>query len=118
MEFSVATWVALGSLLTKLVDTVKQIRAGNWNAVVTQVVVWAGAIGLVALAAASDLAGGFAIPGTSLTLANLKPSTVVLVGLALGSTVSVAVDVRKAIDTSDSAKTPQLLPAPPDNPEA
>lgn len=110
MDFSIATWVALGALLAKVVDMLKWIRAGQINSFITQLVVWLAAIGLVALAASSDLAGGYAIPGTSITLAHLQFSTIVLVGLGLGSTVSVGVDLRKAIDSTDSAKTPPLLP--------
>lgn len=100
--------LVIGALLKKAVDFLKYLSAKDWNGVVTQVVVWLVGIGLVWLLSASDFANGVQIGG--LDLGNLNAASIVLVGLSLSSTASfVGQDLLKALDNSQTARTPELL---------
>lgn len=105
MEF--VPLIALGVLLWKLVDFFKFLRAKDWNAVVTQAIVWVCGIAVVILFAHS--AFGDAIPVfNGLTLSGLGATEQAIVGLTVSSAGSVGYDFKKARDDSDSAKTPPL----------
>jgi len=97
------------ALVTAAVNFVKNIRAGDLNGWLTQLVVWAAGIGTAALLAASDVANTFDL-GNGLTLDNVNGATLILVGLGIGSTAMLANDFKKAIDSSDSAVKPDLVP--------
>ena len=105
-----AALVAGVALLTapfvaKVVDWVKYITARNWNAVLTQVVVWAAGIGFTGLFALSNFS-------TEAGLTGLDTASVILVGLSAGSVASVGFDNLKARDRTQSAGKPDLLPPP------
>lgn len=100
--------VALVALTKKVIDFLAMIRVGDWRAVATQVCVWAGAVGVLFLAAQTDWAGAIQL-GDS-TLDGLNGWSLVFAGMALGSTASVVHDTTKAIDDKQSAALPKLLP--------
>lgn len=102
----VALLAALGG---KVLDFFKFLRAKDWNAVVTQAAAWAVGVVLTFTASAADIFDGFVIPGLDQTLQDLNGWSKVLVGASLLSLLGVVVDLRKAIDGSDSAKQPPLL---------
>jgi hypothetical protein len=105
MEF--VPLLVIGSLIKKAVDLLKYVTNQDWNAAATQLVTWAAGIGLAFLLANSDFADGLAVNGQ--TLASLNAFSIVLVGLAVSSTASTAVDTLKAIDGSQSASMPALF---------
>ncbi len=98
----------------KLVDFVRYARAwndGGANGVITQLVAWAAGFLLVALVAHTPWAASIAFG--DVPLAGLAIAGQILVGIAVGSTVSAGVDVVKAVDNTQSAEVPPLVPPPP-----
>lgn len=100
--------LALGALVYKFVDFLKYAKAKDWNATLTQAIVWVSGIGAVALFASSGFAGDIAV-FNGLTLANAGLVEQVILGLSAGSLFSAGYDAKKAIDNNDSAKTPSLF---------
>lgn len=95
------------ALLWKVVDTAKLVRVRDVNAVVTQAVTWGAGVLLAFLLAATDFADG--IPIGDMHLGHLNAASLILVGLSLGSSASVAYDFKRAIDRTDSAAMPTLV---------
>lgn len=106
MDF--APLLAAIALIWKIVDTVKYLRAGNRDAVFTQLGVWFAGVGVVLLLAATDFANGIEVAEFSMDKLNI--ASLILLGLTIGSSASVAVDLKKAIDNSDSAAVPASKP--------
>jgi hypothetical protein len=100
---------ALVAFASKLTDLAKYISAKDWNAAGTQVVAWLIGIATLAVAGASDLTKGLTVPGLDVTLGSIDFVGLVLLGLSATSILSKVVDVTKAIDQNDSAKTPPLF---------
>lgn len=90
-----------------MVDFIKYLRARDTNGYVTQLAVWLAGIGVTLLIKISDFAGNFDIGGVVLNDANT--GTVILAGLGLGSAAMLVNDVKKAIDSNDSAAKPDLV---------
>lgn len=100
--------ISLTALVYTLTQWLKSVTNGQWNAVLTQVVAWAaGVIGVVLYA---HSAWGPGVHVGSVSLASLNGVSQVLVGLGVASTASAAHDAKKAVDNSDSAATPPLIP--------
>ncbi len=111
MEF-----VPIGVMLAtvgKVVDFVRYVRAGDRNAIAIQILAWAAGFGVVALAAQTPWAAGLDFGGFTLDRLNLASQ--LLVGISIGSSMSLVADFKKAVDNSQSAAVPPLLgpPAPP-----
>lgn len=102
------TFAVMAALALKLVDFVKFLKNKDVNSVVTQLAVWGAGVLIVFLVAASDFAVGLTVGDLSLN--QLNWSSLVLVGLTLGSTGSVAFDFKKSFDNTDSSKIETLLP--------
>lgn len=105
MEF-VQTTLLLATVFA-VVNFLKFVRAGDWNAAGTQLVVWAGGFAVIALAAQTALFGNYAVNGHA--LATLGVWDLLFVGLNIGSGGSLANEVKKAIDRHDTAQTPKLF---------
>lgn len=99
-----------GALVWKFVDFLKALTNRDWNTVVTQLVVWVAGIAAVMLFAHSDFAANISVMDGGMTLATLGGVGQLIVGLSAASLVSVGVDVKKALDNSDSAAQPPLVP--------
>ncbi len=95
------------ALVKTLVDFIKYLRAKDTNGAITQLTVWVAGISTVLLLRASDFAGDFDVSG--IPLSSASPGTVVLAGLGLGSSAMVVNELKKAIDSSDSARKPRLV---------
>lgn len=108
MDF--APLLAAIALIWKIVDFVKYLRARNSEAVVTQAAVWFAGVGVIFLLAATDFAS--AINVGDLSLGTLNAASLILLGLSVGSSASVLVDVKKAVDNTDSAAVPAGKPTP------
>lgn len=100
--------VALAALVVKLTSLSKFVRAKHYGDAISQVFVLVVAVALAWIAANSSAMSDVDINGT--TFGSLDGGSIVLVGLALGSTASFAYDYRKARDNTDSAAEPSLVP--------
>ncbi len=105
MEF--APLALLGALVYKFVDFLKFLRAKDVNAAGTQAVAWLAGILAITLFANSDFSEGINFGGRSLGSLNFVSQ--VIIGLSATSLFSAFYDVKRAIDRSDSAKTPALI---------
>jgi hypothetical protein len=101
--------VAFMALVWKMIDFLKFVTNKDWNAVKTQLITWIGAIGVGLLWAQTQWAEGVSFGG--LTLDKMNVWSIIAVGLGGGSAASVGFDLKKAFDSSDSAKTPALTPS-------
>jgi hypothetical protein len=100
--------VLLGALVYKLIDFIKYVRAGDWNAVATQATVWIAGIVVVLLFAASTMGAAIMLPGLGVTLGSLAIVDKVIIGLFASSLFSAGKDVLKAVDNTQTAATPPL----------
>ncbi len=105
MEF--APIALLGALVYKFVDFLKFVKVGDWNSAGTQAVAWLAGILAITLFANSDFSTGIEFGGQS--LASLNFVSQVVIGLSATSLFSAFYDVKRALDNSDSAKTPPLI---------
>jgi len=105
MEF--APLVAMGLLVVSVINFLKYLRAGDMNGWFTQLIVWVAGVGAVLLVAQTDFASGITV-GDQL-MDNLNFASLVFVGLTVGSVGSFAVEIKKAIDGTDSAAKPDLI---------
>lgn len=106
MDF--APLLAAIALIWKIVDFVKYLRVRNVDALVTQAGVWLAGVGVTLLLAATDYADGIVIG--DLPLGDLNLASLILLGLSIGSSASVLVDAKKAVDNTDSAAVPKERP--------
>lgn len=110
------TLVILGTLAGKFVDWVKFIQAKDWNATITQLAVWGAGVAVILLGANADAFEALMLPGFDRPIGDMNFYSLMLIGLSLTSLISFAYDFKKAIDGTDSAKTPHLTsisPGPP-----
>lgn len=106
MDF--APLLAAIALTWKIVDFVKYLRARNVDAVATQAGVWFAGVAVMLLLAATDFAEGITIG--NLALGDLNRASLILLGLSIGSSASVLVDAKRAVDNTDSAVVPGPAP--------
>lgn len=106
MEF--IPFVAALAFAWKLVDFIKYLSNKDTNGAITQLAVWGSGVIAVFLLASTDFAAGISVG--DLPVSSLNWASLVLVGLSVGSSGSVAFDFKKALDREDSAKTESLLP--------
>lgn len=106
----VFTLAMLAALVIKLVTVIKAVGKDN-NMVLTQVITWVVGILVLFLAANAQLTEHIVIFTGAPVLGDMDAASIILAGLALGSTGSFAYDIKKSIDGQDSATEPALLPA-------
>lgn len=108
---------AMVALIWKTVDLLKYLSSwstGGKNGAITILTVWVAGIVAVLLYSRTDWAGVIDVGG--LTLLDLNIWSQLALGLAAGGVTSVGFDFKKAVDPSDSAKTPALMPDTPTGP--
>jgi hypothetical protein len=96
------------AITMKVTDFLKQVTnlPGSKRAVLTQLAAWAGATAVVFLYSASDFGPNVVIGDVAVN--DMAWASKVVLGLAIGSAGSAAVDFKKAVDNSDSAAVPPL----------
>ena len=98
--------VLLLALVKKFVDLLKQFKSDR-SAALTQLVVFAVAIGVVFLFAATPFAAGVSLAGVA--LAGAAVATKVIFGLCVGAAASLTEDGFRALDNSQTAALPKLF---------
>jgi hypothetical protein len=107
------TFIVFSVLVWKVIDFLRMLFniTAQKSAIITQATAWIGGVVLVILAAHAQVAGGLILPGADEPLRTLDFGSQVLLGLLVASFASATVDVKQAIDRSDSAVKPGLLDA-------
>lgn len=103
-----ATLTAMGTLVFCVVNFLKSLTSKNWSSAITQLVAWAAGVFVVVLAAKTDYAAGVTFGDR--TLDTLNGPSVIFLGLIASSILGTVTEIKKAIDTSDSAAQPPLIP--------
>jgi hypothetical protein len=101
--------VAMAALILKLIDFLRYCRAADVNGITTQLAAWIAGVLVVLLVAQTDWADGISIGDMS--LGTLGFWSLVFYGLSAGSTASFVKDTLKAVDNSNTAAIPVLVPA-------
>lgn len=100
--------VFLGALVFAVVNWVKDLKAGDWNAAITQAVVWIIGFVVVWIAGQSRTFGAWAPLGTQLKL--LGWPDLLFVGINLGSAGTTGNELLKALDNTNSGVKPMMFP--------
>lgn len=98
----------LSAIVWKAVDFLKFVSNKDWKAVATQASVWVSAVVVALLAREAEPFSEIVIFGS--TFGDLSWAAIVLMALGLGSTASGLYDFKRAIDNTDGAHVPSLLP--------
>lgn len=101
--------VAMAALTLKIVDFLRYCRAADLNGILTQLAAWIAGVVVVLLVAQTDWADGIGIG--DMDLGTLSFWSLVFYGLSAGSGASFVKDSLKAVDNSNSAAIPTLVPA-------
>lgn len=100
--------VALGTVVFNFVNVLKFASGKQWNSVITQLIAWAAGIAGIFLVGATQFALGIMVGDVSLD--SLDTPSKFFLGLVATSLLSTFNELKKALDRSDSAVTPPLLP--------
>lgn len=110
------TAIMFVALVWQVIDFLRELAAirENRNAVIVQASAWVGGFILVVIGAHAAVTAKLVLPGSDLPLGVLDWGSQILVGMMVASLASSAVDIKQAIDNTDSARKPAVLPpAPP-----
>ncbi len=107
--------VVFASLVLQVTDFLRELAhvRTNVSSVVTQAAAWVAGIVLTIIAAHAAVTADLVIPGADAALGTLDGPSQILVGLLVASLGSTIVDVKQALDSTDSAAKPPLLGPPP-----
>jgi hypothetical protein len=97
-----------GAFILKVVDLVKYVVAGDWNGFLTLVLTWG--VGVLAVLLFIETAWGDEAKLGDQTLDQLNFQAKLVFALAAPSIAAVLYDAKKAVDKTDTASTPRLLP--------
>lgn len=100
----------VGALVYTVINFLKLVTNRQWSGVATQVCTWLGGVIVVVIASRSSFGPSVNVAGVALSSANA--ADLALIGLSASSLFSAFYDVKRAIDNTDSASTPPLLPSP------
>jgi hypothetical protein len=100
--------LAMVTLILKIIDFLRYLRAGDVNGILTQLSTWVAGAAVVVLVAQTDWAPG--IPVGDFNLSTLSFWSLVFYGMSAGSAASLAKDTLKAVDNTNSAAIPVLIP--------
>jgi hypothetical protein len=103
---SLAQLAALGTVVFTSVNFIRFALAGDKSSATSQVLAWASGIAAAFVVAHTDLATAFVFGTKPLNQLNMISQG--LVGLMAASSISVVNEIKKAIDSTDSARVPTL----------
>jgi hypothetical protein len=106
------TTIVFAALVWKVIDFLRMLFNFNTqkSAIITQATAWVGGVVLVIVAAHAGVTQSLVLPGTDATLRTIDFASQVLVGLLVASFASGVVDLKQALDSSDSAVKVPLIP--------
>lgn len=107
----IAILAGIAFAVNKTVSVIKSLVNRDFNAAITQLVVWVVGFVAVVLAAHAAVTEALLVPGLTVPLGSLDWPSEVLLAWILGSTGSFVFDFKKAIDATDSSAEPSLLPS-------
>jgi hypothetical protein len=96
----------IGTVVFTAVNFVRFVLAGDKSSASSQILAWVSGIVAALFVAHSELAAAFVFGAKPLNQLSLVSQG--LVGLMAASSISVVNEVKKAIDSSDSARVPPL----------
>lgn len=99
--------VQMAVLVFAIINFLKAVRAKDSNAALTQLTVWVAGVLVVFLVAQTDFAEG--IPIGDQVLSALNGWSQLFIGLTIASLATAGVEIKKALDNSDSARTHNLF---------
>lgn len=99
---------AMGAIVFTLINLLKNLRAGLFSPVLTQLIAWLSGVLVVVLFAQTDWADTLTFGDRALS--SLNGSSQFVIGLMAASIFGVVTEVIKAVDGSDSAAKPPLVP--------
>lgn len=94
----------VAAIITKFVDFSRYVKNGDKNGALTQIYVWVVSVLTTLAFAKSGLMSDVVLPFSDMPFEQYGLIAQILIGLAPGSLGSVVVDLRKAVDNTDSAK--------------
>lgn len=105
------TILVFSALVWKVIDFLRMLFniTTQRSAIITQVTAWVGGVVMVVIAAHASVTGNLIIPGADEPLKTLDFGSQILLGLLVSSLASGIVDLKQAIDSSDSAVKPPLV---------
>lgn len=105
------TVIVFTALVWKVIDFFRLLFNFNTqrSAVITQVTAWVGGVVLVIVAAHASVTSSLVLPGADEALKTVDFASQVLLGLLIASVASAAVDIKQAIDGTDTSVKPPLL---------
>lgn len=106
MDF--APLAAMATLVIAIINLFQYVRARDTNGIVTTLAVWVAGVVVALLVRETDFAAGIGVTDT-LTLAQLNTWSCVFLGLTVSTMGQFAVQVKRAIDQTDSAAKPDLV---------
>jgi ABC-type branched-subunit amino acid transport system permease subunit len=104
---AVAATFIFGALVLKLVDFLKYLKNGDSNGIVTLLLGWAAGVAAVQIISWTQWNDEIKIGDE--TLNSLSFASQIVLGFVATSVAAVVYDFKKAVDNSDSAKTPNLV---------
>lgn len=107
MEFAPA--IAALALIVKIIDFARYARARDVNGIVTQLVTWVAGVVVFLLVAQTAWAREINIADRPMD--QLGFWSLAFAGLSIASTASLVKDTLKAVDNTNSAKIPTLVPS-------
>lgn len=105
MEFIPVVQMAV--LVFAVINFLKAVRVKDTNNALTQIIVWVAGVLVVLLAAQTDFAAGINVGDHALTTLNIW--SLIFVGLTIASLASFGVEVKKALDNTDSSKAVSMF---------
>jgi hypothetical protein len=99
---------AMGALVFTIINFLKMLTNKQWSPVLTQIISWGAGVVVVMLFANTDWADTVSFGGVPLS--QLNGWSQFVIGLMAASIFGVVKEITKAIDSSDSAAKPPLLP--------
>ena len=100
--------LALVTLVTTTINLFRYLRGRDFNGAGTIAAAWVAGVAAVMIAAQTDFASGIAVGDR--TLEGLNAWSQVFIGLSVASLGSFLTDAKKAIDNTDTAVKPSLIP--------
>lgn len=101
----------MSALVVVVINFLRYARGRDLDGALTIAIAWVAGVVVVAIAAQSDFAVSIEFGGRTLDTMNFASQ--IFAGMSLASLGSFAVDVKKAIDSSDTAVKPSLIPSTP-----